>query len=253
LRDTPIPMLEEAFGTNRISTLTEFFGRPIDDDTPQLSEQLFPYGARDSIGLVTINPSGSSCVLSVPLRSSRVLKPAFRERWSRLMAHIGTGLRLRRADVDEEAILDPSGTLHDATGAARSREARAALRYAARAIERARAKRRIASDDAVAAWRALAEGRWSLVDRFESDGRHFLVARKNPPLPASTKKLTEREACVVALAALGRTNKLIAYELGLSIGTVGTLLSRAAKKLGVRSRAQLIAEWNARNPRGSRA
>jgi DNA-binding CsgD family transcriptional regulator len=39
---------------------------------------------------------------------------------------------------------------------------------------------------------------------------------------------------------------MIAYELGLSVGTVGTLLSRAARKLGVRSRAMLVIEWNKR-------
>ncbi len=254
LSEMPAPVLAEAFGKNRISTLTEFFGKPIGGDVSPLSEQLTPYGARDSMGLVTINPSGSSCVISVPLRSPRILRPAFRDRWSRLMAHIGAGLRLRRApdEDDEDAILDPTGAMQHAKPIAKSREARAALRCAARAIERARAKRRIAADDAVAAWRALAEGRWSLVDRFESDGRHFLIARKNPPR-AGTPNLTEREACVVALAALGRTNKDIAYELGLSVGTIGTVLSRAARKLGVRTRAQLIAEWNARHSRTSRS
>lgn len=247
----PPRMLRRAFGENRVSTLTEFFGKPLDGEVPALSSQLFPLGARDSMGLLTIDPDGSGVVLSVPLRSPRVLRPAFRERWSRLMAHVGAGLRLRRATnaqghedgAEDEAVLDASGRVLDAKAGARSREARAALRYAARAIDRARTKRAIAPDDAVAAWRALSEGQWSLVDRFESDGRHFLVARRNVPHRGARKKLTEREACVVALVALGRTNKCVAYELGLSVGTVSTLLTRAARKLGVRSRAQLIAAW----------
>jgi DNA-binding CsgD family transcriptional regulator len=246
----PPAMLREAFGKNRISTLTEFFGKPLSGEVPALGAQLFPMGARDSMGLLTIDPDGTGVAISVPLRAPRVLRPAFRERWSRLMAHVGAGLRLRRAAMNEtsandaEAILDPTGRVLDARAAARTRECRAALRYAARAIDRARAKRKIAPDDAVTTWRALTEGQWSLVDRFESDGRHFLVARRNVPHRGSRARLTEREACVVALAALGRTNKLIAYELGISVGTVSTLLTRVARKLGVRSRTQLIAAWS---------
>ena len=47
--------------------------------------------------------------------------------------------------------------------------------------------------------------------------------------------LTPAERQVVALLLEGR--KLIGYELGLSESTVATHLMRAAKKLGVRSRA----------------
>jgi DNA-binding CsgD family transcriptional regulator len=248
---SPPAMLSEAFGKNRIATLTEFFGKPIGPEVPALGDQLFPIGARDSMGLLSIDPDGTGVVISVPLRSPRVLTPAFRQRWSRLMAHVGAGLRLRRgterndADSDAEAVLDASGRVHHAKAAARTTEARAALRYAARAIDRARAKRKISPDDAVGAWRALTEGQWSLVDRFESDGRHFLVARRNVPHRGARARLTERESCVVALAALGRTNKHIAYELGISVGTVSTFLTRAARKLGVRSRTQLITAWTA--------
>jgi DNA-binding CsgD family transcriptional regulator len=45
----------------------------------------------------------------------------------------------------------------------------------------------------------------------------------------------------VALALLGRSNKLIAYELGLAHATVRVLTARAASKLGVTSRAALLA------------
>jgi DNA-binding CsgD family transcriptional regulator len=39
---------------------------------------------------------------------------------------------------------------------------------------------------------------------------------------------------------IGQTNKLIAYQLGLSKGRVSTLMSSAMRKLGVQTRAQLI-------------
>jgi len=52
--------------------------------------------------------------------------------------------------------------------------------------------------------------------------------------------LTLRERQVVGFASLGHSNKLIAYELGLKPSTIATHLSAAAKKLGLRSRLELI-------------
>ncbi len=148
----------------------------------------------------------------------------------------------RVAAGEGEAVLE--GSERRASGTARGKAARAALRYAARAIDCARAIRQD-PDEAIELWHALAEGRWTLVDQFESDGRRYLIARPNLA-PHGAVRLSKREEQVVALAALGRTNKLIASELGLSVGTVGTLLTRAARKLGVRSRSGLIAEWRRR-------
>ena len=48
---------------------------------------------------------------------------------------------------------------------------------------------------------------------------------------------------MLAYAALGHANKLIAYELGVSASTVGVHLLRAARKLRVRTRAQAVAAW----------
>jgi DNA-binding NarL/FixJ family response regulator len=55
--------------------------------------------------------------------------------------------------------------------------------------------------------------------------------------------LSPREYEVVGFAVLGQSNKAIAYELGLSPSTVGVLLRRAAAKLGVRTAAELIREY----------
>ncbi|MBI5481662.1 MAG: helix-turn-helix transcriptional regulator [Deltaproteobacteria bacterium] len=94
--------------------------------------------------------------------------------------------------------------------------------------------------DGVAAWRALVAGRWSLVDHFDHDGRRFLVARRNDPRVRAPVALTLRERQVAGYACLGHSNKLIAYELGLSPTTIATHLERAARKLGVASRPELI-------------
>lgn len=48
---------------------------------------------------------------------------------------------------------------------------------------------------------------------------------------------------MLAYAALGHHNKLIAYELGLAQSTVRVLSMRAARKLGTRSREETIARF----------
>jgi DNA-binding CsgD family transcriptional regulator len=88
-------------------------------------------------------------------------------------------------------------------------------------------------------WHALVAGRWSLLDRFESDGRRYLVARRNDDDVRDPRGLTSRERQIAARAALGHSNKLIAYELGVSPSTVATFLTRALKKLGCATRAEL--------------
>ena len=54
--------------------------------------------------------------------------------------------------------------------------------------------------------------------------------------------MTETEERVAVLAAAGRSNKDIAAELFMSVHTVGAHLSRAYRKLGIGSRAELTNE-----------
>ena len=75
------------------------------------------------------------------------------------------------------------------------------------------------------------DGRWSLLDHFDSDGRRFVVAHRNDARVADVRGLTLRERQVLAYAGLGHSNKVIAYELGLSTSTVSTHLARARKKM----------------------
>ena len=83
--------------------------------------------------------------------------------------------------------------------------------------------------------------RWTLVDHFERSGRHFVLARANAPSGDGPAALSTRERQIASLAALGRSNKLIAYELGLAHSTVRVLVARACSKLGVSSRRALVA------------
>jgi DNA-binding NarL/FixJ family response regulator len=84
------------------------------------------------------------------------------------------------------------------------------------------------------------DGRWSLVDHVEADGRRVVLARRNPPGVRDPRALTARERDVLAHVAQGHGNKHVAYALGLSATTVATHLRRALRKLGLRSRRDAI-------------
>jgi DNA-binding CsgD family transcriptional regulator len=94
---------------------------------------------------------------------------------------------------------------------------------------------------ALSVWNALVNGRWSLIDHFDSDGKRYILAQENAVRSVAPSELSSRERQTARLAALGRSNKIIAYELGLAHSTVRVLLARAASKLGAQTRDQLVA------------
>lgn len=65
------------------------------------------------------------------------------------------------------------------------------------------------------------------------------------------RELTDREADVVALVARGRRNDEVAAELGLATKTVEAHLTRVYRKLGVRSRTELVARVAAARARAN--
>lgn len=185
------------------------------------------------------------------------------ERWERVAAHLAAGDRLRRRLASavsqvEDAVFTPAGKVLHAEGEARTKAAREALREAARSVDAARTRgKRRTPEAALDLWRALYEGRWSVFDRFDSDGRRFLVARRNALPPAAwgpgdgearaadaprapAPRLTERQRQVANLVALGHSNKAIAYELGIATPTVASLVRNVKARLGVTSRAELV-------------
>jgi DNA-binding CsgD family transcriptional regulator len=196
----------------------------------------------DALGLRanTTHESGVMFTTHVP-RGYRIRQ---RGPWTRFAAHVGSALRLRRstrAPTPESAlaVLGPRGRVEH--GAERAIAARDDLASAAQDMDRARGKlRRLDADAATALWRAMVKEEWTLVDWVDHDGKRFLLVEENRVPVAGRRALTERERQVVACAAMGHSNKLIAYDLGLSTGTVSVVLSRAAQKLGVSGRVALI-------------
>ena len=213
-----------------------------------------PRGIHDILAVNGRDPTGFGLYLGAALPRGAKLTPRRRATWCRIGTHLAAGFRLHRmlaqrapaadAATDAEAVLAPSGRVEHAVGPAAENGARAALREAVKRMDHARGSlRRAAPEEAVEEWRGLVAARWSLLDHFESDGRRYLVARRNDPRTEQSSPLTLRERQAIAWAAIGHSNELIAYDLGVAASTVRVLLARAARKLGARSRAEAIAAW----------
>jgi DNA-binding CsgD family transcriptional regulator len=218
-----------------------------------IPKYLHEVGAYDVFGINVRDTTGIGCYLGAPLPRLGQVTRARRATWERVAAHVASAFRLQRrfepsgasdGPREADAVLDGSGKVHHAVGAAELKTAREALRTATTAMESARTKlRREEPERALENWKGLVAARWSLVEHFESDGKRYILARRNDPDVTASPLLTKREQQIVGYAALGHESKLIAYELGISDSTVRVLLSRAAAKLGARSRAELIATF----------
>ncbi len=207
-----------------------------------LERYLGPYGIRDIFVINGIDPTQHGVYIGTLLGAEATVSHRERSTWSRVAAHLAASYRLRRIETaDPDAVITPAGRVEHAIDEAKAASAQQALRNAALAIDRARTRAsRLDEGDAVAMWHALVNGRWTLVDHVDRDGRRYFVARKNDPEVARHHALTRRERQVIGFAAFGHSNKLIAYELGLSVSSVAAYLEIAMEKLGVATRAELI-------------
>lgn len=213
-------------------------------------QTLAVYGAReasrwamqDAVHVNALDADDRGVLVSLTLPTPRTLAPLEKRRFAMLAAHLAAARRLREASrraarltFDEKGRLVHAERGHERPSANLREHVRAWVREHTHGGLGAR------GDAVLASWSALVDGRYSLVDRFEADGRHFLVAHENPPNVRDPRGLTKAEAAVAAFVRRGHPLKLVAYELGLSIGTVSGHLARVFAKLGVRTRAELSA------------
>lgn len=246
-------------------------------DHPGVRDVFHPLGIHDVLVVNALDPAGVGCLVGAPLPALRTLAEGEKALWDRVAAHLRAALRLRLrlaalepaarragarrpgygaaadgADGRVEAVLDRRGRVHHLEAPAES--ARDALRDAVVAMDRVRREGRArgkggagrkGSVRTLASWRALVRGRWTVVDDFEDATERFVVARANRPVSPPATALSTREREVLAALALGRTDKVVAYELGLSHSTVRVLVARAKAKLGATSRADLLARFRA--------
>ncbi|MBT8470902.1 MAG: helix-turn-helix transcriptional regulator [Deltaproteobacteria bacterium] len=211
---------------------------------------------KDVLFLTAVDPRGAGLAVVAPLPEVTTLSPQDARRWQMLAAHVEAGHRLRQAIAegdadresdddlphDAEAVFDASSfQVTEAVGPAKDRRTANRLRDAAVKVDRARGKmRRTDPENALAIWKALVRGRWSMVDWFDTDGRRFVLAIPNSPNVIDPRGLSERESQVVTYVVLGHSNKMIAYRLGLSTSRVSTLLRSSMRKMGFRTRSQLV-------------
>lgn len=191
------------------------------------------------------------------LKKQRTLRPTEREMYMMLGVHMKAGLRLRRRlprlapsvqAPDDGAVLSGSGRVIHAEGEARAAENRAELTAAAQRIDRARSRKSGRDEHALAAWQGLIHGHWSLVETFDIDGKRYILAHRNPEDVRDPRGLSTMEARVVSLAVRGYSDKLIAYHLGVSEGTVSSHLTHALRKLRISGRVELVRLLGTRYP-----
>jgi DNA-binding CsgD family transcriptional regulator len=227
--------------------------RSVASTAPQEHAAVFRTTA-DVLGLFAVDNDDRGVFIGVPLPRGRAPGPRTVYLLSRVAAHIASAWRLRclvgaaaRIDANSEAVLEPSGSVSHAAGAARDPAVRDQLGIAVRRMEVARSRaRRTQPHEAVELWRGLVSGQWTLVDHVESTGRRYVLARRNEPRANDPKALSGLERQVTAYAIQGHANKYIAYILGIAPSTVSSHLNSACRKLGVASRRDLLHAFSSR-------
>ena len=214
---------------------------------PMRGEYYDHHPVRGQFSLNGFDSSGKGCALSLFSEEAVALSETQRSIFTRLATHLSTAYRLQRRFAEGaqtkvrgvEAVLTPTGRVEHAEADARSPEARQDLTLAVRQREQTRGDATSDGEPTMRRLKGMVSARWTLVDQFETDGQRYVVARENAPTAMGPALLTPREKQVVSLATLGRTNKVIAYELGLAYATVRVLMARACAKLGASKRSEL--------------
>ena len=240
-------LLREGYRTTLCSTSQEFASR-ISAERPSaqiIEPDMTRHGVTEMVMINGASPDGRGCAC-IPFWEEGIhLTQALRADLTRLAVHLATASRLNtRLQGDAapaDAVLRPDGKLEHAEAPAQSRDAQRELRAAAEAIAWARSRAgREQPEKALGQWKGMVSGRWSLVDRFERDGKRYVLARQNPPVTTGEVSLSSREQQVLALARMGHSNKVIAYELGISPRTVEVYRANVMSKTGAHGLSELV-------------
>ncbi|MFW2389461.1 MAG: helix-turn-helix transcriptional regulator [Polyangiales bacterium] len=197
--------------------------------------------ATDALGLWAFDTFSMAAFIIAPVHQCTRMRGSIRIQWRKVGAHLNAGFRLRHA------LVSPDERAHA------PHVARRVLREAA--VRADRSHRHSSNRDRLAAlkiWTDLVEGRCTMVDRFESGSRRFVLATCNPPGTKDPHRLTRREAEVATRAASGETGKRIGWELGLSTSRVSGLLRDVMRKLRVSTQAELVEKMRALGPASRR-
>jgi DNA-binding CsgD family transcriptional regulator len=234
--------LLRCFTTGRVTSGAERLGLTKGMDEEAFGGPLALLGLKDLRALTVSDATGRGVALasglSQPYRTSR--REA--DKLERVSAHLLAGFRLRQSIARIDAVHEPGGRSVHAEGEARQPDHQESLVRAVKAYEQAHGARSVSNaESALEAWEALVAGRWSIVEQFESDGRRYLFARRNPPEAPRGSPLSPVEAHVLLLRAQGLTYKLIGYELGITATTANRVARLGMRKIGVRQDIELPA------------
>jgi len=205
---------------------------------------IYDSGSVDIWAVSTVNPDGRTLTFAIPLSSYYVPNRREAEQWRKIGIHIAAGYRLRRrisatqAAEDADAVVRPDGKVLHLTDRAVSQ--RNTFKKVVGSIDRARERDfKSGGSRTLELWKGLLAGEWSLVDWTDTDGKRFILAVRNDPDATAPARLTRREAQVATYVAQGHSYKVVAYEMGLSISTIGTHMRQVLRKLGLASPAEL--------------
>jgi DNA-binding NarL/FixJ family response regulator len=204
---------------------------------PMMRAYLEAARVNDMVGMVGHPKADTAFVFWIGASRRRDVTSGMRTSLHQARLHLETALRLRLCSSEAVAVLSPSGSIHDLKAVPNPE----ALRAGTRTIERLLTRRgRAEGPDALAAWKALVEGRWSLVERHDTDGKRLYLAFENPPQAIAYRALSALEAKVVDLSARGLSGKHVAYALGVAESSVSRHLASAATRLGFANRTAVL-------------
>lgn len=228
------------------------------------NRKMRPLGLSDCVNLMCRTDANHGFVVAAFLKHPVSVGKAQQRRFGRIASHLASAHRLREAigegthleATSREAVFTPDGQTVDATSEAmKASGLREVARARIRAIDRARSGLRSADegDEALDLWKGLVDGTWSLVDAYDTDGRRYVVAHRNPPGVRDPRGLTPREQQVAHFVTFGQSNAEIAYALGLSESAVGTHVGQLLRKFNCNRRSDLINTIKALQRRGARS
>ncbi len=214
----------------------------------QVFEREFAHtGIVDAAGLIVPHEDSRSFLFFTARQTQRSAVPTrAAARWVSLQRHIAAVYGLRRR-LDEEAFneteavwFETNGSCVEAGPATRS-DVRERLRQAVKMRERARSAATSSKrSDLETYWSRVVSGEFAILDRFDSDGRRYVIALPISRYGDALRGLSPRERDVLELLSEGLANKLIAYELGISTTAVSTHLNTIYRKLAIDDRAALV-------------
>jgi DNA-binding CsgD family transcriptional regulator len=213
-------------------------------DSPLLRRLVHDRGMIDA-GVLHISLGERKLLVGSFLRAPATFPVAAQRFGERLARRIAQAHRLRRAVADQSAqvtaILTPGGRVAHAEGSGGDPIVRERLRTAVLRREKARTRLRHSQpDEALELFEGLVDGRFTVVDRFDNDGRRYLVAFENPPELVALRALTTREREILCRAIEGEPLKRIAVDLGLTPSAASAYLVAARKKTGLRTREEMV-------------